>query len=80
MIQKSRPPFPGGGVGIARDLLCLAAVLGAGLRLGLAAGTAICAFFSGVGIDGQCGDGGCGDEGEDGFHSIGCVCVLKCPL
>ena len=60
-----------------RGLLALAAVRGAGLGRGLAAGTAVRTLFSGVGGDGQCGDGGCGDEGEDGFHGVGCVCVLR---
>ena len=74
--QKSRHPLLGGGVVFGRDLLALAAVLGAGLGRGLAAGTAVGTLFSGLGGDGQCGHGGDGDEGEDGFHSVGCVCLF----
>lgn len=75
--KKSRHPFPGGGVACKGGLL-LAAVLGAGLLLGLAAGSAVGALFSGVGVDGEGGDGGCSDEGEDGLHSRVFVCVLGC--
>jgi hypothetical protein len=60
-------------------LLGLAAVLGAGLCFGFAACGAVCALFTGVGVDGEGGDGGCGNEGEDGFHGIGCVLYFEVP-
>ena len=79
--KKKPPPWAGWRRGFdVGGLLILAAVLGAGLLLGLAARGAVRTLFSGEGGGGEGGDGGCGDEGKDGFHDVGCVVFLKCPL
>lgn len=77
--KKAVTQWLGDGVVVKDGLLVLAAVLGAGLRLGLAAFSAIRALFGGEGTGRQGGDGGRGDEREDGFHDV-FSCVVFCSV